>query len=561
MSICPYLIRRGNTLYFRIVVPVRFRQILKTSEFKTSLRTQDRRKATPAAYRLAGGVKSLFFTLDEVLSKMSCDGEYSEEDIAAVLNEIEQEEAALIASLSPIARKIIADRDREKASILAKANQREKQAELKTKAEAFDKLLSVGFSVPAPGQPVVAEVNRRSKAPRLSVIRESHLGSLNKSTIAANKKTTASKWWDAFIELVGDKQASDLEQIDIDCYLEEICFLPSQDGAPEYRQLSYKEKIRLCKKNKAETISKKSFVNNYKAPIKKFVEYGYLEFKSVGFKKLVVNDSNRYNGNQESSKGEQRPLTIDEVNKLVNNDVMKGYISKPDTMHFYWLPVLALFSGARLNELCQLHPTKDIRQDENTGVWFFEVTEGDDGEVAQFAKSEAAKREVPLHQKLIDLGFIDYVLSRRSENAPILFPFQPRKNGDVFRAGDNAGQEFTKYLKKVGLHDSTAGNKVAGLHSLRKTFITEAASCGMCDFLSESDDLERFKLALGRLSPIVGHETSIRSKAGEDVSMTGFYAKRKIGELKKGDIGKKKVIIDALDYGVVFPKPLDALKK
>lgn len=60
MSKISHLYRRGNTLYFRVSVPERFRLILNTSEFTQSLRTQNRKDAIPAAYKLAGEAKKTF---------------------------------------------------------------------------------------------------------------------------------------------------------------------------------------------------------------------------------------------------------------------------------------------------------------------------------------------------------------------------------------------------------------------------------------------------------------------------------------------------------------------
>lgn len=569
MSKCPHLYRRGNVLYFRLSVPLRFRAFLRTSEITQSLHTQDRRTAIPAAHKLACEAKTLFLHLDKAISNMTNREDYSIEELEAVVNDLDREEKEIIASFPLLARKFIEQRDKEKAAILAKANERERLAGLKTKAEAFDKLQSLSLVVSSVNQqPVVVSApsfaKKRSTAPRLSVIRERHINSLNGVTTAANTKITAAKWWDAFVDVVGDKSIADFEQTDVDTYLIEICYLPSQDTETKYssqlKKLSYKDKIKFCKDRGLETISKKSFVNNYKSPLDKFLEFGYREYKTQGFKKIIVDKTNKYIGNQEAGKNEQRPLTVGEVDKLINNDEMRAYINDPNSVHFYWLVVLALFSGGRLNELCQLHPERDIRQDEKSGTWFFEVVESiepvEAGAVTQFAKTEAAKREVAIHQKLIDLGFIDYVLRRISEGAEIIFPFQPRKkDGDILRAGDNAGQEFTKYLKKIGLYDNTPNNKVSGLHSLRKTFVTEAATCVEVMFPNEDDDLERFKLSLAKLAPIIGHETSVRTKTGENVAMPAFYAKRKMKELKKGDIAKKKTVIDLLDYGVEFPIP------
>lgn len=336
MSKCPHLHRRGNVLYFRLSVPVRFRSILKVSELTASLHTQERKKAIPAAYKLAGDAKTLFLYLDGAMTDKN-DYDYDgvgDDLLRAVCDKLEKDEKIIILSLSPLAQRIIAERDNS----VAAAKRREAQSVLQVKADAFDKLQPVAMIAPVAQQESVDTVSRqspkkRSKSPRLSVVRESQIDNLDKSTHAANKKTRAAKWWDVFIELAGDKQVDELEQIDIDYYLEEVCFLPSNDGAPEYKGLTYKDQIKLCKKNKSETISNKTFINSYRTQIKKIVEYGYKEFKGSGFKKLVVDSSNKYNGNQEAGKGEQRHLTIAGVDKLVNNDVMRGYIDNQDTVH------------------------------------------------------------------------------------------------------------------------------------------------------------------------------------------------------------------------------------
>lgn len=570
MSKCPYLHRRGNVLYFRISIPSRLTSILKLSEFTISLQAQERKNAIPAIYKLAGGVKKLFLHLDLAMTKTN-DLNYiftAEEEadiLKTVLEELDDEETKAIASLSKEAQRIIAGKESEARA----AQRREKQGIIEAQANAFKAIqLQMTTNLPDLKQELViggqgAKISeRRNKSPRLSVVRISQHDNLDKSKVAANKKTTADKWWNIFIELVGDKQAENLEQIDIDFFLEEVSFLPSHDTDSDLIDLTYKEKIALCKKNKTKTIAKKTFKSNYKTPIKEFVVYGYKNFRDDGFKKLVVDDSNQYDGNQEAGEHEQRPLSISEVDKLINNNVMLAYINNPLEVHNYWFVMLGLFSGARLNEICQLHPNKDIKQDNESGCWFFEVTEDDknrdgiqEGEVNQFAKTSAAKRKVPIHQKLIDAGFLDYVLKRRNERASIIFPFKPRKQKDgVVRAGSNAGQEFTKYLKKIGLYDSTAKNKVSGMHALRKTFITEASDCiGNLFYKDEVDEVERFLSGLSKIKSIVGHETALRTKSGENVSMSAFYAKRRLEELKVGKVSKRKELIDSLDYGISFP--------
>jgi len=86
----------------------------------------------------------------------------------------------------------------------------------------------------------------------------------------------------------------------------------------------------------------------------------------------------------------------------------------------HWLPWLALYTGARLEELGQLRVT-DVRHAE--GVHFLAIEPGDgtlpDGTPAKRVKTKASKRRVPIHPRLIELGFLDYVKAQRTER---IFP-------------------------------------------------------------------------------------------------------------------------------------------
>ncbi|VXC07639.1 DUF6538 domain-containing protein [Brevundimonas sp. G8] len=132
----------------------------------------------------------------------------------------------------------------------------------------------------------------------------------------------------------------------------------------------------------------------------------------------------------------------------------------------YWLPLLALFSGARLEELAQLR-RGDIREepyevDEETDglAWCIDINTGPDGN--NHVKNAGAIRLIPLHPTLINLGFLKYAQSNSDPNA-LLFP-DLKPNGED-RHGAKWGEWFSTYRRSIGLNDS---RKV--FHSLRHTF-------------------------------------------------------------------------------------------
>lgn len=71
----------------------------------------------------------------------------------------------------------------------------------------------------------------------------------------------------------------------------------------------------------------------------------------------------------------------------------------------YWSTLLFLYTGARRNEIAALTPY-DVKQDEASNIWYFDIT---DEEETKRLKTVAAKRFVPVHSKLIEYGFLEYI--------------------------------------------------------------------------------------------------------------------------------------------------------
>ena len=140
-----------------------------------------------------------------------------------------------------------------------------------------------------------------------------------------------------------------------------------------------------------------------------------------------------------------------------------------------WGSLLGMFTGARLNEICQLEIT-DVQQED--GVWLLNVTdEGEDNN--KRVKAKASRRKVPVHSELLRLGFIDFVTSR--SHSQRLFPdYSFNQNGGY---GRNLGRWFneTTFLPKLGL-------KSPGIvfHCLRHTMVTRLGQAGVAEPIIQS---------------------------------------------------------------------------
>ncbi|WP_084360626.1 site-specific integrase [Hydrogenophaga palleronii] len=121
----------------------------------------------------------------------------------------------------------------------------------------------------------------------------------------------------------------------------------------------------------------------------------------------------------------------------------------------YWLPLLGLFTGARIGELCQLY-LDDVRCEE--GVWFIDINQRS---VDKSLKNEWSKRHVPLHPKLVELGFVGWCDHLRKAGYKRVFPelsWNPTN-----RYAKEPIRAMSQFLEKLGMPRD--GTKV--FHSFR----------------------------------------------------------------------------------------------
>jgi len=129
--------------------------------------------------------------------------------------------------------------------------------------------------------------------------------------------------------------------------------------------------------------------------------------------------------------------------------------------HNFWMPLLALFTGCRLEELCQLR-VSDIRTYEDTGIWYLDINQ----EQTRKSVKTAEERQVPLHPFIIeDLKFLSYINSLTSNNSRV-FPKLKYINN---RFGHAVGQWFSRFKKKAGI---VAEPNTKVFHSFRHNLST-----------------------------------------------------------------------------------------
>jgi integrase len=138
----------------------------------------------------------------------------------------------------------------------------------------------------------------------------------------------------------------------------------------------------------------------------------------------------------------------------------------------FWLPLLALFTGARQAELAGL-TVENVQTDEETLTPLMYITP--QASRGKRLKTASSQRVVAIHPQLVKLGFLNFVDSVRGRDGANAWLF-PLVAPDKGRSGVAAWSKwFGRYLRKQGVTDTA---KV--FHSFRHS-VTDALRRGKVD--------------------------------------------------------------------------------
>jgi integrase len=199
------------------------------------------------------------------------------------------------------------------------------------------------------------------------------------------------------------------------------------------------------------------------------------------------------------------PFSNDQLRAIFNAPLYRGCVddeygyadvgpARPRRARF-WVPLIALFSGMRMNEICQLD-VADIRQVD--GVDCFLITSrSSGGRDDKKVKTSTSERFVPIHPRLTEIGFMDFVDERRRSGAVKLFPELP------FSTTGYYSDPFSKWFRRF-IHKAKANGPKTCFHSFRHCFR---------DALREARIDHDVALALGGWSSGTGTEGTLTAEA------------------------------------------------
>lgn len=277
----------------------------------------------------------------------------------------------------------------------------------------------------------------------------------------------------------------------------------------EFKGLGFKQIIKENEKLGKRTISDKTR-NKYLSALGGFcrwlVSHGYIDHNPVSGIYLDKDDETKV-----------RPYTSPQLVEIFKSPLFVGCRSEDKLHeagnfqvrdHRYWLPLLSLFTGARMRELAQLL-VADVRQDH--GRWIVHVTR--EGDASKTTKTKGSQRVIPLHPELVRLGFVAFHAEAMKRGDKSLFP---EMKADA--RGNMAGgysRFFGRYVTRIGVKNDATVN----FHSFRHGMI---------------DALRRARFRDEAFACLVGHVKA---------NQTGRY-----GTLADGDLTTRAEMIEAIAY-------------
>lgn len=187
----------------------------------------------------------------------------------------------------------------------------------------------------------------------------------------------------------------------------------------------------------------------------------------------------------------RRPWKDEELQTLFNQPLFQSYALPTNGRAgggaaAYWIPLLGLYTGARIGELAQLR-VQDISQVD--GIPVIQITDADEG---QRLKTSASRRRIPIHPELIRLGLLDYVEDIQAAPYSITSrapqgSLWPLLNASAAQQGNLISGWFSRYRKSIGITDT-----YPDFHCLRHTVRTKMAHAKVSEQVMDS---------------ITGHET------------------------------------------------------
>lgn len=540
-----YIFQNSTYHYFRQVVPIDLRPAIKRTEFRVSLRTADRATAKRKASCLSARIWDIFTALRKGDKRMTRLTAEQIQDLvkAWVEHELAEDAAARILSAKTYGKSGGADEtaidEADEVYSLCAAEARESLATGSyTRVKDFaDDILETNQLTSDNGSLEYKQLCHeilKGQIEICSILKQrnqgvyptaytpnnanlhKHASDTQNSGIARKKRkvliSTAFKAYEedktlhahwtprtklnvrdkisTLIELLGDISIYDITQQKLKDVEKKLLRYPkNRKKSPKYRYLKIDE-IMTMPIVPEDCLSRKT-IDNYLIQINSYLAWVKKMYELPDWVSTLMSAPKRDNTKDSTASkavfstddltnifhGPWYVLTAEERRKRESNRRLA-----PLDAPKFWLPLMALFSGARLEEMGQLY-LNDFKIIDGTKCYELSIiTEDEDGNIQKVKtlKNTASKRVVPLHDELLKLGLWEYVQELKETGHTRLFE-ELNQSGVDQRYTTAYSKWFNRHLQN---DLNIKGNKKIGskvFYSFRHTFINYCVQHGIED--------------------------------------------------------------------------------
>jgi integrase len=172
------------------------------------------------------------------------------------------------------------------------------------------------------------------------------------------------------------------------------------------------------------------------------------------------------------------------------NEILSGLMKLKRSFHLnphlYLIPLIALYSGMRVNEICQLY-LDDIKL--VGGFWCFDNNED---KVGKSLKNANSKRINPIHPDLIKIGLISFCEHQKAKGYTRMWEGVQKNSCDFYEKQGNHSHYFDKWFNGTFKNHLKLSNPPKQtFHSFRHTFL---------DWFNQNEDVAKYWQAITALS-------------------------------------------------------------
>ncbi len=221
----------------------------------------------------------------------------------------------------------------------------------------------------------------------------------------------------------------------------------------------YDEAMRAVSKSERHTVNRESFIKSLSASTCNNYAWSWSDFFGWCKRQRFIDENYAADLalSRDKTRSFRRGFKIDELRQLFESEFFSRH--RYEDPYQFWIPLLLLYTGSRLNEMCQLLVEDIVTVNEVPCILIW-----DDEISRQRLKNDASRRRIPIHSKILEAGFLEYVETMKGSGAIKLFPRL-----------DNGGEKHSKLAGNWwNRHMTAEGVKVGrGLdaHSFRHTVI------------------------------------------------------------------------------------------